>query len=93
MEIPKTTIENPYIEFKFDKKGNLFLSITNDWWGGKEYSFKSSNGYEGNTCPPEELETYIKAFKSRKIRLIEKEIKVLESKLKKLKMYANESNI
>ena len=85
MRIPKTTKENPYIEFRFDKKGKITLSITSDWWGGKNAGFISSDGYEGNTCPPNKLDSYIEAFKKRKIRDIEKQIKVLQNKLKKYK--------
>ena len=81
MKIPKTSIELPYIEFRFDKKGRLTLFATSDWWGGKNCGFISSDGYEGNTCPPEKLDAYIKAFRARKIKLIEKEILVLERKL------------
>jgi hypothetical protein len=31
MKIPKTTVENPYIEFRFDKKGKLHLKATSTW--------------------------------------------------------------
>ena len=84
MNIPKTTKDKPYIEFKFDEKGNLILDITSDWWGGIKHGFSTSNDVEGNTCHPDKLEKYIEAFKKRKIKIIEKEIKILQIKLKKL---------
>ena len=83
--IPKTTKEKPYIEFRFDKGGKLSYSITSDWWGGKRYGFTSSNGNEGNTCLPKDLDSYIKAFKLRKIKDVEKDIVKLQSKLERLK--------
>lgn len=85
MKIPKTTSELPYIEFRMHKNGTLKLSLTSDWWGGKNSGFTSSNGSEGNSCPPEKLEKYIKAFKERKIYEIEKEIKNQIKLLKTLK--------
>lgn len=85
MKIPKTTTENPYIEFRFNRKGKIELSATSNWWGGKNHGFVSSDGSEGNTCPPEELDAYIKAFKSRKIKSMEKEIKTLQNKIESMK--------
>jgi hypothetical protein len=85
MKIPKTTPEKPYIEFRFNEKGKLTLSVTLDWWGGKGSGFRSSDGDEGNTCLPKDLDSYIKAFKLRKIRDVEKEIKGLQLKLERLK--------
>jgi hypothetical protein len=49
MEIPKTTPENPYIEFRFDKKGNIHLKASSNWWGGKKFGFIATGGSEGNT--------------------------------------------
>lgn len=85
MKLPKTTKEKPYIEFKFDKKGNINLSATSDWWGGKNSGFRSTDGSEGNTCRPKDFNNYIKAFKLRKIKIIEKEIKYLEDKINTIK--------
>lgn len=85
MEIPKTTTENPYIEFRFNKKGEIQLSNTSDWWGGKNHGFVSSDGYEGNTCLPKYLSGYIKAFKARKIKMMKIEIKTLQAKLELIK--------
>ncbi len=82
MKIPKTTAEQPYIEFRFDKKGNMKLSACSAWWGGRSGGFISSNDTEGNTCYPRDLERAIKAFKRRKAKGIEKEILVLQNKLK-----------
>jgi hypothetical protein len=86
MKIPKTTEEKPYIEFRIDKKGKIKLSATSHWWGGKKSGFYSSNGTEGNSCEPEHLEAYIKAFKERKIKDIEKEILLLQKKLELVKI-------
>lgn len=85
MKIPKTTNENPFIEFVFSKNGVMKLSITNSWWGGINAGFYRSKGFEGNTCKPEDLDKYIKAFKNRKIKEIKKEIKNLNNKLNKYK--------
>jgi hypothetical protein len=92
MKIPKTSVVFPYIEFRFNKKGKLTLSTTNDWWGGKSHGFVSSDGYEGNTCPPQELDTYIQAFKERKVKAIEKEIRLLQKKSDILKSYSFPDN-
>ena len=85
MEIPATTPDKPYIEFRIDKEGKIKLSATSGWWGGKNSRFVSSDGCEGNTAPPKQLESYIKAFKKRKIKRLEKEIVVLQKRLNKLK--------
>lgn len=85
MIIPNTTKDKPYIEFRIDKSGKIKLSITSNWWGGRNSGFVSSDGREGNTCLPEDLETYIKFFKERKIKTIEKEIIALQKKLKGVK--------
>ncbi len=90
MRIPKTTKINPFIEFTFDKKGNIKLNISSNWWGGKKGGFHLSDGSDGNTCPPNELNDYIKIFKERKVKEIEKEIISLQKKLDKLKI-RNES--
>lgn len=85
MNIPNTTSEKPYIEFRIDKDGNIKLSASPSWWGGKNSGFVSSDGTEGNTCKPEDLNAYVKAFKERKIKNIEKEILTLQKRLKKFK--------
>jgi len=85
MKIPKTTDEKPYIEFRFDKKGRLHLRATSNYWGGRYYGFSSSDGSKGNSCPPKELSSYIKTFKARKIKAIEKKIKALQSELNEIK--------
>jgi len=84
LKIPKTTSEKPYIEFKFNKKGRISLSASADWWGGRSEGFYCSDGTCGNTCLPDKLDAYIKAFKARKVKEIEKEIKSLQVKLNKL---------
>ena len=84
MKIPTTTIEKPYIEFSFDEKGKMSLKTSSFWWGGKNARFISSTR-EGNTCLPKDLQTYIKAFKLKKIKDIEKEISTLQIKLTNLK--------
>lgn len=85
MKIPNTTDEKPYIEFRIDKKGKIKLSATSSWWGGKSAGFISSDGTEGNTCEPKHLKSYIKAFKERKIKNIEKEILTLKKQLEVVK--------
>lgn len=82
MKIPETTPENPFIEFRFDKKGNMTLCTTSSWWGGINDGFISSEGYEGNTCLPKDLDKYLKAYKNRKIKALKKEIEILQIKLK-----------
>ena len=84
MKIPKTTKAKPYIEFIFDKTGELFLKASSDWWGGINHCFSGPNEIEGNTCPPEHLDKYIKAFKQKKIKQVNKEIANLEKWLAKL---------
>jgi hypothetical protein len=72
LKMPKTTPEQPYIEFTFDKKGKIKLSATSSWWGGINAGFYRSGGLEGNTCEPEDLKKYLKAFKARKVKSIKK---------------------
>lgn len=84
-KLPKTTLEEPYIQFVFDKKGNLKLSKTASWWGGKNSYFVTSTGSKGNTCEPKHLESYIKAFQKRQIHFIEKQIAQLQKELEKWK--------
>ena len=84
-KIPKTTKEKPYIEFRFSRKGKLSLSASPSWWGGKQSQFGCTDGSIGNTCLPKDLDSYIKAFKLRQIKDVEKEINRLQSKLEKLK--------
>lgn len=86
MKLPKTTKELPYIEFRFNKKGKLIkLLATNSWWGGINSVFHSSNGYEGNTCKPKDLDRYIKAYKLKKAKEVEKEIESLKNILNNIK--------
>ena len=92
MNIPVTTKDKPYIEFKIDKKGKVTLSATSNWWGGIKAGFICSSGNEGNTCKPEDLKSYIEAFKKRKIMLLEKEINSLETKLKRIKRWKIQAN-
>lgn len=82
--IPNTTPEEPLIEFRIDKTGKIKLSKTSNWWGGINHSFSSTDGTEGNSCEPENLKAYIKAFKKKKIKTIENEIVLLQKKLKVL---------
>ena len=84
MKIPITTDEKPYIEFRINKKGKIKLSTTSSWWGGKSGGFSCSDGAEGNTCKPQQLNSYIKAFKNKKIKAIKKEILSLQKALKAL---------
>tara|TARA_R110002020_G_scaffold63646_1_gene169643 strand:- start:1218 stop:1502 length:285 start_codon:yes stop_codon:yes gene_type:complete len=81
MKIPKTTEEEPYIEFRYSKNGKLKLSITSDWWGGKKEGFSCSDGSEGNTCLPKELKSHMKYFNEKKVKDIEKEMKILHKRL------------
>ena len=85
MEVPEITDEKPYIEFRFDKKGEIKLSTTNCWWGGINGGFHSSNGYAGNTCKPKDLDRYVKAYKLRKRDFIKKEIEELINQLKNIR--------
>jgi hypothetical protein len=84
MKIPKTTEELPYVKFEFDKKGNIHLSLTSSWWGGKRGGFISSDETEGNSCKPRYLKAYIKAFKDNKIKELKKQIDVLQKELDSL---------
>lgn len=88
-KLPNTTKDKPYIEFRIDRKGKMKLSATSNWWGGKRSGFVCSDGSEGNTCPPKELKAYIQAFKERKVKNIEKEIVMLQQKLKNVKSEIN----
>lgn len=82
MKIPKTTKEQPFIQFTFDKNGKMKLELTEGiGWGGKNGGFVTGGGAEGNCCLPKDLDTYIKAFKERKVKEIEKEINRLQKKL------------
>ena len=85
MKIPKTTEEKPYIEFTFNKQGKLSLNITSNWWSGKNGGFISSDGTFGNSCKPNQLNSYIEAQKKRQIKEVEQEIKQLQKKIEKLK--------
>jgi len=84
-KLPITTEDKPYIEFRVDKKGKIKLSTSSNWWGKKGSGFVSSDGSEGFTCLPKDLESCIKAFKERKIKSIVKEINTLQQKLKCIK--------
>jgi len=86
IKVPKTTVEEPYIEFRFNEKGKLIkLLVTDDWWGGIHSRFHSSDGYEGNTCLPKNLKKYIQVFKLRKIKSLEKQILALQKSVECLK--------
>ena len=79
IKVPKTTVEKPYIEFRFNEKGRLIkLLATDSWWGGIDSGFHSSANYEGNTCLPKNLKKYIEVFKLRKIKSLEKQIITLQ---------------
>jgi hypothetical protein len=93
MEIPVTTPLKPYIEFRFDKNGKMKLSATASWWGGKNSGFGSGDGSEGNSCKPEHLNAYIKAFKERQIKNVEKEIAALQKKLAVIKLKYESINV
>lgn len=92
MTIPNTTVDNPYIKFAFDKKGKIKLFATSSWWGGKNSGFTSTDGTEGNSCEPNQLKAYIKAFKERKIKDIEKEISALQKQLQVVKSKMDHSD-
>jgi len=81
MEIPKVTESEPYIEFKYTKNGELKLTKTSGWWGGIDSGFSSSDGSEGNTCYPKDLNKYIKHFNEKRVSNIKKEIEELQEKL------------
>jgi len=87
MKIPQTTPEKPYILFIFvTKTGKLKkLETTAAWWGGKNSGFICSDGTEGNSCPPKQLDAYIQAYKNKKITSIEKEITKLQKQLINIK--------
>lgn len=85
MKIPKTTTEHPYIEFMISKTGTVKLSKSNNYWGGKNAGFHSSNGYVGNTCPPSKLNEYLNHFLNKREKDILKEIAQLEKTLEKTK--------
>lgn len=82
--MPKTTPGLPYIEFRINNRGRIKLSVTSSWYGGITAGFSCSNGDEGNTCKPKDLDKYINAFKKRKIKSIEKRIKALQKQLETL---------
>ena len=84
-KLPKTTVDNPYIRFAINKKGEIKFSATASWYGGKNSGFWQSGGIEGNSCEPKNLGAYIDAFKSNKVKEIEKEIAILQKKLKIIK--------
>lgn len=86
MKLPKVTEDEPYIEFRYTKKGVLKLSKTSSWWGGKNSGFSCSDGSEGNSCEPKNLDAYIKAFNNKKVKEIEKQIISLQKKLKLVKV-------
>jgi hypothetical protein len=86
MKLPKTTEKMPYIEFRINKNGKLIkLLATDSWWGGINGGFHSSKGYRGNTCNPKDLDKYIKAYKLKRIKEIEKEIELLKVRLSDFK--------
>jgi hypothetical protein len=86
IKVPKTTVEEPYIEFRFNEKGRLIeLLSTSSWWGGIHSGFHSSANYAGNTCLPKNLKKYIEAFKLRKIKYLEKQILTLQKSVECLK--------
>jgi len=86
LRIPETTEEQPYIEFRFNKKGKLIsLNPCGAWWGGITHGFVSTDGTEGNVCLPKDLEKFIKAYKARKVNQIQKEINSLTDSLKNWK--------
>lgn len=86
MKIINTTDDKPFIEFKIDKRGKVKFSATSIWWGGINRGFVCSDGTEGNTCKPKELKKYMKAFRNRKIKSMEKEILALQKKLELFKI-------
>jgi hypothetical protein len=84
LNLPKTTIDKPYIEFQFDKNWEMKLCATSNWWGGIKHSFCTIHGSCGNTCLPKDLDRYIAAFKKKRIKEIKSEIINLQNKLKKI---------
>lgn len=85
MKILKTTKEKPYIEFRFNKRGDLKFAVTSDWWGGINEGFYCSDGTCGNTCHPKDLDRYVISFKKRKIKDIKRKIAILQKQLDKIK--------
>ena len=85
IDIPKTTPEYPYVEFRINENGEIFLNTTDSWWGGVGGGFMSSDGTYGNTCLPEELNGCIVDTVTGKIKKIEKHISELQKQVKKLK--------
>lgn len=85
MKIPPTNSEHPYIEFRICPKGKIKLSATSAWWGGKNCGFTCSDGSHGNTCKPKDLKLYLKAYREKLIKDIEKEMYALQKKLEKIK--------
>lgn len=83
MKIPKATEDCPFIEFRFSNRGKLTLKAVSHWWGGINSGFHCSDGSEGNTCPPKDLERYMAKFKENKIKEIDKEIIALENQKEK----------
>lgn len=86
MKIPKTTENEPYIEFRVDKKGKLKLSKSSLWWGGINGSFWGSDGSQGNSCKPKDLKRCLEAFKKNKIKKLEKEVLMSQKRLEKMKI-------
>lgn len=85
IRIPKTTKEKPYIEFTFAPNGKLKLCITSSGgWGGSKGGFITNGDTVGNSCLPEELPLYLKAFKKRQIAKAEKEIARLMKRIEAL---------
>jgi hypothetical protein len=85
MLLPITSKEKPYIEFRINKEGEISLSVTASWWGGKKGGFLCNDRTEGNTCEPKHLKSYIKAFKIKKIKDVKKQISELQKQLKTFK--------
>ena len=88
MKIPKTTNDNPYIEYRYTKQGKIKLKASSNYWGSAR-GFVSSDGSIGNTCLPKDLEKSMKAFKATQVRDIEADIKKLQNKLTKLNNQLN----
>lgn len=84
MKLPKTTKEEPYIEFRFSKEGKLSFTISNNYWNGINGGFRSSDGSGGNFCLPKNLEKYIARYNLNQIKKIDDEIKNLNKKKKLL---------
>lgn len=82
MKIPNTSKDKPYIEFRICGNGNIKLSASSSWWGGKNSGFVSSDGTCGNSCEPKNLNVYVKAFKNKEIKKMKDEIFELQKKIK-----------